>query len=140
MKKKVKLFEEIMEYWRERALVELFYKEEEIERRGIDILLVEIKENLKNELKEVLDSEREYLIYDWADKHVPVYNYDILEWYLKDLQRLEYPDKALNEFKGGEENIISILQRGVYLFLVEFGEMVLERLRKEEKKGGGENE
>lgn len=123
-----------MEYWEKRGIVELFFNDGQIEERGVEELMAEIEKDLMSELKNISDERRDEYIIDWADGHVLIYDYDILNWYIKDLQRLSFADDALVELDGHEENIVSLLQYGIYLLLFRYAEWVLEKLRGDEKR------
>lgn len=114
-----------MDVWKMEALLNACYgvgfrEKKSCKEKTNGELLQEIKDEIINDwvdYKKNCENDRQSYISEKADSYTEIYTSEVYNWYAQDCHLDYYADDALKEMRG--EDIIKILQYGMYLFLQE---------------------
>ena len=134
--KKVPTMEDLledMEAWKLDGVIRLVYNKDK-ETRSDAELVNEAIQRFLDEVNENYPGSIGDCVHGWADKYAEVNGTDVFRWYSMCDNFSEYADKCMNIYSFGkdqglseDQDIIKILQNGMYLLLREFAELVLSK-------------
>lgn len=84
-----------------------------------------LKEDYEDAKKENKDVDVADFVSEWADDKVPAYDDDVSKWYVKDSNRYDYVNDAMEEFGDDEKDETKRLSVGIYYFLEQWANEVL---------------